>query len=166
MHITCVEREIESRPQAMSSLAIPTLEEAKAHIYSLDLSPIINKLVMHCRWSIKEAMALSNVYRNFLYLNKKFEKQFGRLPPSEELDEFWHNHILDTVKYREDCTRIFGEYFDHYPYFGIDGVTNSNDLSKAFKTTEKLYFEEFGIELPKVRARFSGLFSFIKIKFF
>ena len=35
-----------------------------------------------------------------------------------DVDEFWHQHILDTRKYRDDCENIFGHYMDHTP--GLD----------------------------------------------
>jgi len=134
----------------MSEERIPTLEQAKEYIYSMDFSDIINKLVVHQGWSRKEAEDLCQIYRNFLYLNKKYDNE-GPLPPSEELDEFWHAHILDTKKYRQDTMAIFGRYFDHYPYFGIDGNTDLSDLNTAFEKTKMLYEQEFAEPFENVR---------------
>ena len=39
--------------------------------------------------------------------------------PCKLVDELWHAHILDTRAYRDDCYRIFGFFYDHYPYFGL-----------------------------------------------
>lgn len=148
---------------AMSD-SIPTLEESKAYIYSIDFSMIINKMVKHLGWSEKEGRALCAVYRNFLFLNRKYLNQYGQLPPSEELDEFWHNHILDTSKYRQDCEKIFGNYFDHYPYFGIDEKSNLDDLQNSFEMMKNLYKEEFGEEFPKITNRFSKIIALVKRK--
>lgn len=140
---------------------MPSLEDSKNYIYSIDFSMIIDKMVM-TGWSRKIAEGLSQEYKNFLYLNRKYLNQFGQLPPSEEIDEFWHNHILDTKKYAVDCQKIFGFYLDHYPYFGIDDKSNYNDLNNAFERVEKLYFEEFGKEMPKITDRFSLIIMSIK----
>lgn len=134
----------------------PTLAEAKEYIYSMDFSMIIDKMVSQ-GWPRSVVQNLSFIYRNFLYLNRKYLNTKKKLPPSEEIDEFWHNHILDTSKYRIDCQNIFGFYFDHYPYFGMDNTSNLVDLASAFYETQELYLEEFGVELPKVTNRFSHM---------
>ena len=141
------------------------LEQARLYINSLDFSMIINKLVKHGGWNKKHAERLADVYKKFLFLNKKYGHLY-QLPPSEEIDEFWHNHILDTKKYRADCDKVFGEYRDHYPYFGIDGSSDFNDLENAFKNLQDLYLAEFGEELPKVTHRFSKIISAFKRLFY
>src|SRR3989338_2769153 len=110
----------------------PSLEEAKAYIYAIDFSMVIDKIVTTKGWKKADVLKICALYRNFLFLNKKYELERGQLPPSEEIDEFWHNHILDTKKYHHDCDNIFGFYLHHYPYFGIDGKTKNkdNDVSK------------------------------------
>jgi len=145
----------------------PPLEEAKKHINSINFSNIISKMVNHQGWRISDATKVCHMYRNFLYLNKKYgmEKQLP-LPPSEEIDEFWHNHILDTKQYRKDCQAIFGKYLDHYPYLGIDGKSSSGDVTDAFAELQRLYAKEFGgAQIYQVRGFTSKLVSFIKNHF-
>lgn len=125
-------------------MLIPSLEMAKSYIYSINFSSIIDKLVNYNGWIRKEAEITCELYRNFLYLNKKYGHEYRHLPPSEDIDEFWHNHILDTQKYEIDCYCIFGKFFHHYPYLGIDSQSNFEDLNRAFETTQELYFKEFG----------------------
>jgi hypothetical protein len=72
------------------------------------------------------------------------------LPPSKDVDEFWHNHILDTKKYREDCQAIFGFYLDHYPYFGMDQESTKEDLNVAFEKMQRLHEQEFGFRVQRV----------------
>lgn len=139
----------------------PSLREAREHIYGIDFSNIIDKLVNHGGWFRKDAEILSVMYRNFLYLNKKYRNQY-KIPPSEDIDEFWHMHILDTKAYRRDCQNIFGEYFDHYPYFGIDAETTFADLEGAFASTQSLYLEEFGTQLYEVRNWFKKFLGHVK----
>ena len=139
----------------------PTLEEAKHYIYSIDFSNILNKMVNHQGWLRKDAEKVCEMYRNFLYLQKKYKGQ-NQLPPSEEMDEFWHQHILDTKQYRKDCQAIFGEYLDHYPYFGIDATSTFSDLESAFEKMQELYMEEFGERIYQVRTIFSSLAHRIK----
>lgn len=143
----------------------PSLEEAKEYIHSIDFTKIVNKMVKQQGWLRNHALTVCRMYKNFLYLNKKYRSQYN-LPPTDEIDEFWHMHILDTKQYRRDCEAIFGEYLDHYPYFGIDETTNFDDLSTAFEKMLGLYEKEFeGEKLIQVRGLYSKTISFMKMKF-
>lgn len=35
--------------------------------------------------------------------------------PNKQIDEMWHEHILDTRKYSDDCQTVFGYYLHHTP---------------------------------------------------
>jgi hypothetical protein len=64
--------------------------------------------------------------------------------PYRIVDEFWHQHILDTRAYRNDCERLFGVYYDHYPYFGLNGREDAANLEAAYEQTLDLYQANFG----------------------
>lgn len=81
-------------------------------------------------------------YRRFLSL-KAFYPAVS-LVPSKEVDALWHAHILDTRAYREDCHQVFGRFIDHYPYFGIYGKDDYQQLKDAFAQTVALYEKHFG----------------------
>ncbi|GED44037.1 glycine-rich domain-containing protein [Cobetia marina] len=81
-------------------------------------------------------------YRRFLSL-KAFYPAVS-LVPSKEVDALWHAHILDTRAYREDCHQVFGRFIDHYPYFGIYGEDDYQQLKDAFAQTVALYDKHFG----------------------
>lgn len=130
----------------------PSLEEAKNYIDNLDFSMIIKKMVLMDRWSHKEAANTLQLYKNFLFLKKKYGADH-KIPPSLDIDEFWHYHILDTEKYHQDCKAIFGSYLDHYPYFGIDSTSNKVDLAQAFDVTQRLHMQEFGFMITGTREK-------------
>ncbi|PKM25318.1 MAG: hypothetical protein CVV09_11375 [Gammaproteobacteria bacterium HGW-Gammaproteobacteria-13] len=81
-------------------------------------------------------------YRRFLTL-KRFYPSVA-LVPSKAVDAIWHAHILDTRAYREDCQQVFGRFIDHYPYFGIYGQDDYQELKSAFAQTVALYEKHFG----------------------
>lgn len=132
-------------------LKIPTLEAAKSYIDSIDFSMIIDKVIKTKNWARKDVEKIAVLYRHFLFLNKKYREDNLPIPPSEEIDEFWHNHILDTRKYEKDCQAIFGHFLHHYPYFGIDGKTTKTDLDTAFDRVQELHKKEFGDYIYYVR---------------
>lgn len=67
--------------------------------------------------------------------------------PHKEVDEVWHMHILDTRKYAADCENIFGHFLHHFPYFGMRGAHDRDDLEKAFARSQKMMLEELGVWL-------------------
>lgn len=133
--------------------SVSEIAALKDYIFAIDFSNIIEKMVSHQKWRRNEAEKTCELYRNFLYLNVKYP-EYAPLPPSEDIDEFWHNHILDTKKYIQDCQVIFGGYFHHYPYFGIDGVSTMKDLQQSFQKTQELHHQEFGEYIYAVRRNF------------
>jgi len=91
----------------------------------------------HAEWDSAELE-----YRRFLTLKTLYPSI--SLVPSKQVDAIWHAHILDTRAYREDCQRIFGSFLDHYPYFGIYGQDDYQELKNAFAQTVCLYEKHFG----------------------
>jgi len=85
-------------------------------------------------------------YKRFLTLSVKYPEE--TIAPSKDVDKFWHGHILDTMKYAEDCQNVFGYFVHHFPYFGMRGEEDAANLAEAGKTTNRLYEKEFGETLP------------------
>ncbi|MGH8601356.1 MAG: glycine-rich domain-containing protein [Gammaproteobacteria bacterium] len=130
----------------------PSLGDAVKYIDSIDFSEIERKLhgydpLLCRRWSRDETEIGIQYYKNFLYLNKKYQDKFPVIPPMLEVDEIWHHHILDTRKYMTDCQNIFGYYFHHYPYFGARGNSDKNNLDASFAVAQLLHEHEFGCEM-------------------
>jgi hypothetical protein len=84
-------------------------------------------------------------YKRFLHHNKRYP-QFT-IVPHKIMDLMWHQHILDTRAYHLDSEKVFGEYFHHFPYFGIRNEEDRQELESAFVETQKLYLKEFGEEM-------------------
>ena len=76
----------------------------------LDLKAIANEL-MHSteeKWSFERTKQASSHYSMFLWLVNLYPKR--QLVPTQEIDKVWHYHILDTMKYAEDCQMLFGRF--------------------------------------------------------
>ena len=123
-----------------------------AAIAAIDLTPIKLKL-MHKEsgegWSLAHANAMEIEYRRFLYLMKAFPNE--QTSPLEDVDTFWHYHILDTLKYARDCEQAFGYFVHHYPYLGLVGDNGIDMLRQAGNRTRELYESTFGGAFTDVR---------------
>ena len=111
---------------------------------NLDLEPIKFSLTQRedgPNWSLNKAETLEVWYRRFLYLSSIYKDKV--IVPSKDIDMFWHTHILDTQKYMLDCENLFGRYIHHFPYFGMRGEKDRNQLKKLFYETEELFLLHF-----------------------
>ncbi len=112
-----------------------------AHI---DLQPIAYRL-LHSneeKWNIQQTKEAISRYRMFLLLVYLYPN--SQLVPNQEIDRVWHYHILDTMKYTEDCELLFGKFIHHFPYFGERGKIDKDNLQKGFEQTQVLFQEHFG----------------------
>jgi hypothetical protein len=121
------------------------IERVVAAIQALDLDPIKLKMMDAEEgqgWSREHADRTELGYKRFLTLLATHPEE--TLAPSKDVDKFWHGHILDTLKYAEDCDKVFGCFLHHFPYFGMRGAEDAANLARAAETTRRLYLYEFG----------------------
>src|SRR6267142_2382632 len=120
-------------------------EQVIAAIQALDLDPIKFKLMDAEEgqgWSREYVDQMAIEYKRFLTLSVKYPDE--TIAPSKDVDKFWHGHILDTMKYAEDCQNVFGYFLHHFPYFGMRGEEDAANLAEAGRTANRLYEKEFG----------------------
>lgn len=118
------------------------------NIENLDMEPIVFKLIHPEEgegWSLEQADKAVERYRQFLELCLLYPGK--PIVPTQDIDEVWHYHILDTAKYRSDCDRIFGRPLDHFPYFGLRGEDDERNLKQSFEETKRLFELHFDTQL-------------------
>src|SRR5690348_3991211 len=90
-------------------------------IRALDLTMVKRKLMEPYPegrgWTTEQCEQADLWYRRYLTLCMLHED----VPcvPNTPIDTIWHQHILDTVAYADDCERIFGKFLHHFPYYGL-----------------------------------------------
>jgi hypothetical protein len=104
-------------------------------IETLDLEPIKYKLVREKGWTLENADRTETLYKAFLQLHLLYPR--GMHVPTEDIDEMWHAHILDTGKYMVDCFTIFGHYLHHFPYLGMKDAADAERLKTLFAETKQ-----------------------------
>lgn len=130
------------------STVTPSREDvaaAVALVDQLDLTTINRKLRQDdpATWTDDVLIEAEQKYRRFLVLNLLHPHTM--LSVDQEVDEYWHQHILDTAKYAQDCQLVFGYFLHHDPYFGLgeDGDQWLENVA-LFSATQDLYEEAFG----------------------
>lgn len=118
------------------------------NITGLDLEPIMVKVMDKeegLGWTFEFTKRVAAEYEKYLVLCK--ENPEAAVVPSSSVDDFWHFHILDTQKYQEDCQSYFGYFLHHFPYFGMRGKQDEENLKTAWADSCALYEARFG-KLP------------------
>jgi hypothetical protein len=111
--------------------------EVIAAIQSLDLEPVKLRMMdaeLGEGWTQEYADSIEVAYKTFLIMLVKFPDDAEDILVSKDVDEFWHNHILHTLKYAEDCQKVFGNFLHHNPQPVARSVA---DLQKRRESAEK-----------------------------
>jgi hypothetical protein len=96
-------------------------------------------------WDEERVERALNEYKQFLALMHWNPEAV--LVPSEDIDEVWHTHVLNTARYQADCETIFGRFQHHFPTFGESEEVQEEQMKDRDETL-KLFEEAFG-EVPQ-----------------
>jgi hypothetical protein len=132
-------------------------------IKNLDLKSVKDKLTSKRSWwkaLFYDSTKVESEYRQFLYLIATNPDKCV-VPWSEDLDDFWHQHILDTDKYSKDCQNIFGKFVHHNPHLPI----GSDKQVKAFTETKQMYRDAFKDKAKDKTSDSSGCGTFMPVVF-
>jgi len=98
-------------PESATPTSSQSLGRSMEDIEALDLTLIKLKLQDTEEgpgWSAEKCGAVEVDYKRFLALKRAYPE--AEIVPNREVDLFWHQHILDTEKYAEDCEALFGTF--------------------------------------------------------
>src|SRR5258708_19656763 len=112
-------------------------ERAVAAIHALDLEAIEGRVMdaeLGEGWTREYAESVERAYRNYLTVLVKHPGDAEDIVVSKDVDEFWHTHILHTMKYTKDCKTVFGTYLHHNPHIG---ERTQADIDRKIALTEK-----------------------------
>jgi hypothetical protein len=133
-------------------------QDVVAAIQTLDLEAVKLRVMdteLGEGWNREYADSIELAYKNYLTMLVKYPDDAEDIMLSKDVDEFWHTHILQTIKYTEDCQNTFGNFLHHEPHIG---ERTSADLEKRDALAEKtrhLYQREFG-DARNAEAAWSG----------
>src|SRR5882672_3480834 len=123
------------------------VEQVIASIRSLDLESVKIRLMdpeLGEGWTREYAEGIEQGYRNYLTMLAKYQDDAEDILLSKDVDEFWHTHILQTIKYTEDCETVFGKYLHHAPHIGEVTAADIEKRIALAEKTRRLYQREFG----------------------
>ena len=121
-------------------------EQVIAAIQALDLESVKRRITdpkLGEGWTRAYADSIEVAYKNYLTMLVKYQDDAEDILLSEDVDEFWHTHILQTIKYTEDCETVFGKYLHHTPHVGELTEADLEKRAAQAEKTRRLYGDEF-----------------------
>src|SRR6267154_2311226 len=134
------------------------VEQVIAAINALDLESVKVRAMdrkLGEGWTREYADGIEQGYRNYLTMLAKYPDHAEDILLSKDVDEFWHTHILQTIKYTEDCEAVFGKYLHHNPHVGEITSADVDRRDVMAERTRRLYQREFG-SMQDYSAAWSG----------
>ena len=128
-----------AKPRRKTRVTKPPTKTGVSAIDNLNLREIVAAVRKKRRWSARTAKDAETWYRLFLAMSQ--QKGTAAFGIEKRSDYIWHEHITSTVRYREDCGRIFGKFLDHTP------VKPKNWRDLLSESMEE-YEARFGIRPP------------------
>ena len=130
--------------------------EVAAAIQALDLESVKLRLMdpeLGEGWTREYADSIEAAYKTYLTMLAKYQNDAEDIMLAKDVDEFWHTHILQTMKYTADCEKVFGTYLHHNPHVGPRTEADMQKRADLADKTRRLYEQEFG---ERVGAAWSG----------
>ena len=122
-------------------------EQVLAAIEALDLQSVKTRLMdpkLGEGWTPEYADSIERAYKTFLSMVVKYQDHAEDIMLSRDVDEFWHTHILQTMKYADDCEAVFGTFVHHAPHVGELTEADHRKRAALADKTRALYEREFG----------------------
>lgn len=120
--------------------------------YFIMLKNIIKQVQREHSWDDKYAKEVAEEYCKFLRIRLKDIQ----LSPSDDIDKFWHQHILNTANYYQFCEKYFRKFIHHYPEDAYNQEGRMNRLNKTVFVYEKTFGK---IKNPKIWLPYTGNIS-------
>ena len=130
-----------------AQLTTRPVEQVVAAVQALDLETVKMRMMDPVRgegWTRPYADSIEIAYKNYLTMLAKYQEDAEDIILSEDVDEFWHTHILQTTKYANDCERVFGNFLHHEPHVGEVTSEDIELKERQAEKTRQLYEREFG----------------------
>jgi hypothetical protein len=121
--------------EVISAIQALDLESVKARVMDAELGE---------GWSREYADSIEVAYKNYLTMLVKYQDNAEDIMLSKDADEFWHTHILQTMKYADDCEKVFGTFLHHNPHIGERTPEVLRERVELAEKTRLLYEREFG----------------------
>jgi hypothetical protein len=128
-------------------LTTKPIAEVISAVHALDLESVKIRLMdaeLGEGWSREYADSIEAAYKTYLVMLAKYQEHAEDIMLAKDVDEFWHTHILQTIKYADDCEQVFGAFLHHNPHVGPRTAADLQARAEMADKTRHIYAQEFG----------------------
>lgn len=122
-------------------------KRAWSYIKHINFPPLEEAVLRdHPEWSRALVHTAVSSYQMFLYIARVYPG--WSCAPHRAMDMIWHQHILFTKRYADDCQAIFGKFLHHNPANPPSkrSKKESSTLDKQYMNTRRQMILIFGQE--------------------
>ena len=106
---------------------------------------LVKRFMRKMNLSEAKALQLFQDMLMFLFIAGTAERDAHIVPPTDVIDNAWHEFILYTRDYREFCHEFFGEMIDHQPFSSeVIEQQHSEEKEDGIETTIRYAETIFG----------------------
>ena len=103
-----------------------------------------SKLARKLGWSAGFAVRAIEEYKKFVFLG--VTSDFS-VTPSKVIDQVWHEHLLFSRAYRQFCSDVLRQHFDHHPEL-VATAEQTGVFRAQYEATLARYEAEFAVAPP------------------
>lgn len=110
-------------------------------VMSYDLSVIRERFLKDHPELSSRLDSIELVYRQYMYLCA-IKPKMSLSVPSNEVDEFWHCHIIHTREYQDFCNEIAGYFIHHAPHSALATNKEKKVARRNFLSLFMIHFKD------------------------
>jgi hypothetical protein len=137
---------LEGTTMQTKKLTTKPIREVISAIQALDLESVKVRMMdaeLGEGWTREYADSIEAAYKIYLTMLAKHQEHAEEIMLAKDVDEFWHTHILQTMKYADDCEKVFGTFLHHNPHVGPRTAQVLEERAALAEKTRRLYEAEF-----------------------
>jgi hypothetical protein len=99
-------------------------------LWEWDLAAVARRTQSRMGWTRSRRRVVEREYRRFIALTiLEPDQAFGM---AGDVDELWHDHLLDTQNYLDMCLNVVGSFVHHCPAAAL-GAARKRDVGFAYE---------------------------------
>ncbi|WP_377477527.1 MAG: hypothetical protein P2A85_03385 [Microcoleus anatoxicus] len=131
---------VKSDSEQMESIHIRS-KNILGRVMSYDLSVIRERFLKDNPELSSRLDSIELVYRQYMYLCA-IKPRMSLSVPSNEVDEFWHCHIIHTREYQDFCNEIAGYFIHHAPHSALATNKEKKVARRNFLSLFMIHFQD------------------------
>lgn len=114
----------------------------------MTIVPIIKQVMRQYHWHKEYAYQVAREYGRFM----KLRNESDQCSPSDDIDKFWHQHILNTALYTEYCQKRFKRLVNHNPEDAYDQSKRRQRIKNSLTAYKRIFQKQPNLKVWNINS--------------